>query len=85
MDVDTVGVVGRADWSDGCQGCGCLPPGTTGHGAGVVDQEDGIESGEERVGIIGCGADGRRVGGWCIGVAWCWTAGGCCGERIASW
>ena len=53
VDVDTVFVVGGADGCDGCEGGGSLAPGTAGHGAGVVDQEDGVEGGKEGIGVIG--------------------------------
>ena len=61
VDVDAVGVVLGADGRDGGEGGGCFMPGAAGHAAGVVDQEDGVELGEERVAVVVGSRDGRGV------------------------
>ena len=57
VDVDAVAVVLGADWGDGHEGVAGFAPFGAGHGAGVVDEEDGVEGGEEGVGVVGCGSD----------------------------
>lgn len=52
VDVNTVCVVSSADWRDGHKSVGCLSPEAACHGSGVVDEEDGVESVQERVLII---------------------------------
>lgn len=47
VDVDAVGVVGGADAGDGGEGLGGFAPGASGHGAGIVNDEFGVEFGEE--------------------------------------
>ena len=37
VDVDSVGVVGRADWSDGLKRLSGLAPAAAGHGGRVID------------------------------------------------
>ena len=52
VDVDAILVVCGADRRDGCEsGCGLLPF-VTRHAAGVVDQEDSVECGEESIGVV---------------------------------
>lgn len=62
VDVDAVGVVGGADGRDGLEGVAGFAPAAAGHAAGIVDQEDGVEGGEEgEVRVFGGG--GARGGG----------------------
>lgn len=61
VDVYAVFVVGGADGRDGCQRGAGLAPVAAGHGAGVVDYEDGVEVAEEGVGAVCRWCD---VGGW---------------------
>ena len=51
-DIDAVSVVGGADGRDVLEGFLGLSPQRAGHGAGVVDQEDGVEAAEEGVGVV---------------------------------
>lgn len=43
VNVDAVGVVLGADRGNGCDGFFGFLPGSTGHAATVVDEEDGVE------------------------------------------
>ena len=61
-DVDAVGVVGGADRGYGGQGLRGFAPGAAGHAAAVVDEEDGVEGGEEGVGVVDRGGVGVGVG-----------------------
>ena len=68
MDVDAVTVVLGANWSDGFEGVPGFVPFGAGHGAGVVDEEDGVEGAEEGVRVVSawsnsCGGGGVG-GGW---------------------
>lgn len=64
VEVDAVGVVRGADGRDGAQEVLDFAPGLAGHGARVVDDEDGVKGGEEGVRVVG-GRDGggREAGG----------------------
>ena len=53
VDVDAVFVLGGADWCDGCNGLGGFAPGAAGHGARVIDQEDGVKGGQESIRVVG--------------------------------
>lgn len=68
IDVDAVGIVGGADGRDGTESCCGFAPASACHAAAVVDEEDGIELGEEGVGRITRRLHGTRddcrVGGW---------------------
>ena len=57
VDVDAVLIVSGADRCDGFESGRALAPPSARHGAGVINEEDGIEPGEEGIGIIrgGCG------------------------------
>lgn len=52
IHVDAVRIMGRADWRDRGKSVGGFSPGSAGHGAAVVDQEDGVEGAEEGVGRV---------------------------------
>lgn len=73
VDVDAVFVVLGADRGDGGDGVRGAGPAGADHGAAVVDQEDGVEGGEEGVGVFGLGG-GCDGGGGGQG-----AVGGCCG------
>lgn len=79
VEVDAVGVVLGTYWCDGSKGRAGFLPRAAGHATGVVDQEDGVEGGEEGIGVVGGGGDGWLVGRW--GLRGSWAPGGCCGAR----
>jgi len=58
VDVDAVGVVLYAHGDDGLERVFGFAPGLALHGARVVDQEDGVEAGEERIRVVCFGASG---------------------------
>lgn len=63
VDVDSIWVVGCADWCDGGEGITSLSPRAAGHGARVIDDKDGVESGEEGILVLGAGDTGK-AGRW---------------------
>lgn len=75
INVNAIGVEARADGSDGGEGVGNFAPGSAGHAAGVVDEEFGVEGGEEGEfavwvgGHVACDdglVSGRGVSGWLV-------------------
>lgn len=84
VNVDAVAVEGGADRGDGGDGGGGFAPGLAGHGTGIVDEEFGVEGGEE-------GEGGVRVGGHVTGdygvVVGRGVSGGCVtgGRRHGGW
>lgn len=89
IDVDAIGVEARADRGDSGEGVGDFAPGSAGHAARVVDEEFGVEGGEEGEfavwvgGHVACDdgfVSGRGVSGWvvcrCRRRSWWRTAGG---------
>lgn len=52
VDVDAVSVALRADGRDCFERLGSLAPGAAGHGAGIVDKEDGVEGLQEGVRVL---------------------------------
>lgn len=51
-NIHTVSVVSCADWGDGHESISSLAPQGTSHGPRIVDDEEGVEGAQERVGII---------------------------------
>lgn len=60
VNIDAVGVVGGADGREVFEGATGLGPAVApAHGGRVVDQEDGVEGGQEVVRVVGGGGDGH--------------------------
>lgn len=75
VNVDAVAVEGGADRGDGGDGGGGFAPGLAGHGTRIVDEEFGVEGGEEgeggvwvRIHVTGdyCVVVRRGVSGRCV-------------------
>lgn len=58
VEIDAVGVVVGADGRDGPERVAGLPPGSAGHAAAVVDDEDGVKGGQEGILVLGGGYTG---------------------------